>query len=254
MTLGPSPVMAAAARADAALAPTVSVVIPTLNEAERIEGLLAFVGQLGFHDIVVVDGGSSDGTRDIVGRIAGVRLVPSPPGRGQQLAAGLDACGGSAILFLHADTTPPRSAVAAIRRALADPVVAGGSFSLDFDAPGRLLGFFAWWSRFDTPLTTFGDQAMFARRSALAACGGVPLQPILEDVELRWRLKTVGRFVKLPLRVVTSARRFLRTGPLVQQLRNAVIVAAYRLGVSARTLAHYYQPQRAKPARPAVRP
>ena len=228
-----------------ALAPlSVSVVIPTLNEAERIEELLAAVLPLGFHDIVVVDGGSRDGTPEIVSRIAGVRLVRSPRGRGQQLAAGLKASTGCAILFLHADTKPPPSAVLAIRQGLSDPGVVGGSFRLSFDAPDRLLAVFAWWSRFETSLTTFGDQGMFARRTALAVCGGMPLQPVLEDVELRWRLKRIGRFVKLPYVVVTSARRFTRVGPLSQQLRNAAIVLAYRLGVSPWTLARYYLPQR----------
>jgi rSAM/selenodomain-associated transferase 2 len=227
----------------------VSVVVPVLNEAA---GIAAFLTALQTHDvaeIIVADGGSTDGTGSRVEQVPGVRRINAPPGRGTQMHAGAHAAGGDIVLLLHADTQLPASAIDAIRDAMADPDVVGGCFRLAFDRPDRLLALSAWVSRFDTPLTTFGDQAFFLRRDTLSAIGGVPSQPLFEDVALRLRAKRAGRFVKLPLAVTTSARRFGRTGALRQQIGNALLLGGYFIGLPVTWLARRYPPHRARDSR-----
>lgn len=217
------------------------MIVPTLNEAPRIAALLASLGAQVFRERIVVDGGSKDGTFQIAERVLGVTAIASPRGRGAQLNAGAARARSEILLFLHADTRLPDNAGAMIAAALDDPSVVGGCFRLSFDEPGVLLSLYAWTTRFETGATTFGDQAFFARASAFHRCGGFPEWPVLEDVELRRRLKTLGRFVKLDAVVITSARRFVGEGIVRRQAMNAAILALHRMGVNAAMLARWYR-------------
>ncbi len=222
----------------------IAVLIPTLNEAERIGSLLTGLAAMGFAEVVVADGGSSDDTVAIVRRFPGVTCIEGHRGRGKQLRAATAASTAPVLFLLHADTVPPRDAVAYIRRALQSREVVGGCFRLRFDERSWLLDLSAWFTRFETPLTTFGDQGFFVRRSTLQTLGGVPDQLFLEDVELRARLVRAGGFVKLREHVLTSARRYKSRGVVAGQLRNALIVAGYYAGLSPGTLSRFYPPQR----------
>ena len=208
------------------------------------------------------DSGSTDGTAELA-RAAGCRVVaePSVTGRGSALRAGVaaaacaseaSASGGSTsggvVWMLHADCLPPPAATASMRRALADPAVAGGAFGQRFNTSGcgrgarHLLRFVVFWNRLRYRLTGtyFGDQGIFARGEALAAAGGVPALDLFEDVELIRRLRRVGRVVLLPERMTTSPRRFLANGPIRQLLRDAWMLARHRLrGDGARYAAGY---------------
>jgi rSAM/selenodomain-associated transferase 2 len=219
----------------------IAVLIPVLNEAARIGRRLDELTALGFGEIVVSDGGSSDSTASIAAGRPGVRMVAGVRGRGAQLQAALRHSSAPIVLILHADTQLPESAARLIRAALSDPAVAGGSFRMRFDNPSLPYAVYGWFTRFETPFTTFGDQAFFARRAAIEAGGGVPDWPLLEDVELRRRLLRQGRFVKLAAAVTTSARRFERYGVVRGQLLNALIVAGFWLGLSPRWLAARYR-------------
>jgi rSAM/selenodomain-associated transferase 2 len=223
---------------------SISAIIPTLDEAVGIGAHLAATADHGFDEIIVVDGGSRDATCSIVTAVPGVRLLKAPLGRGAQLDAGLRAATSEAVVLLHADTRLPEGALEAMASVLAGAGAAGGAFRLVFDDPRPLFRFYAWWTRFDTAVTTFGDQAMFARRQTLLDAGGLPHWPFLEDVEVRRRLCVAGRFIKLPLAVTTSARRFHRHGAVRQQLLNVLIVTAFWLGASPARLARLYRPQR----------
>jgi rSAM/selenodomain-associated transferase 2 len=221
------------------LSASVSVIVPALNEAARIDSHIAHVLKHAPLEVIVADGGSKDETRGLAAA-AGARVVSAPIGRGPQMQAGALAAQGDILLFLHADTTLQDGAFDAIRAALADARISGGSFRLSFDAPGVLLNFYASMTRFDSMMTTFGDSAMFMRRADFHRSGGFPDWPILEDVAFRRAILRIGRFKKLPLAVVTSARRFQRRGVIMTQMRNAAIMAAYCAGVSPHRLARWY--------------
>lgn len=221
--------------------PTVAAIIPTLNEAGRIGALLDSPALVGFDEIIVVDGGSTDSTEAEVRGRPGVGWISAPRGRGPQLNAGVAACKADLIFLLHADTCPPWEVAALIRRTLQDADVSGGCFRLSFDRQSRLLGLYAWASRWETPFTTFGDQGIFMRRPDYDRIGGLPDWPFLEDVELRRRLKRIGRFVKLREAMTTSARRFANEGELRRQALNLVVLTLFWLGLSPHTLIRLYR-------------
>lgn len=216
------------------------VIIPVLNEAERIGPLVRSLAAAGFLEIILADGGSTDGTTGIAQAAAPVSVVRAPRGRGVQINEAAKSAQSDVLVILHADATLPNDSLALILAAMSEPAVVGGCFRLRFDDKSAPMRFYAWTTRFETAFTTFGDQAFFFRRSIFQAIGGVPEWPFMEDVELRLRLKRNGRFIKLPQAVTTSARRFQMRGRLMGQLRNAAILAAFRLGVSPFRLARYY--------------
>jgi hypothetical protein len=131
--------------------------------------------------------------------------------------------------------------VAAVEAALADPRVAGGAFRLRFEGRGAGLRLLEWgaWVRVALFGLPYGDQALFARRAALDAAGGVPQVPFLEDLDLARALRREGRLARLPLAVRTSARRY-RGRVLRQMLRNWAALAGWRLGVDRALLATWY--------------
>ena len=218
---------------------SIAVVIPALNEAANLERLLESLEQEGFHTLIVVDGGSKDESADIARR-AGAIVIRSARGRGRQMNAGAAHASAPVLLFLHADTRLPSGAGALIEDALRDPTVVGGCFRLSFDKRSALLRFYASMTRFETALTTFGDQAYFVRASVFNGIGGYPEWPLLEDVQLRRDLRQRGRFVKLPSPVVTSARRFNREGTVRRQLLNGLVLLLFYCGISAERLARWY--------------
>jgi len=217
-----------------------SVVIPALNEADRIVGAIESARAPGV-EIVVVDGGSRDATRELAAA-AGARVVASPPGRARQLAAGVRASGGDAVLMLHADTRLPSGFDRAVASALEDPRTIGGAFRLRFDEAGWALRVVEWGVRlrvaaFGLP---YGDQALFARRCTLDAIGGIPSAPILEDLDLVRAMRGCGRLASLELPVSTSARRYLRHGIGRTLARNAVAALAWSFGIDRRRVADWY--------------
>jgi rSAM/selenodomain-associated transferase 2 len=219
----------------------IAVVIPTLDEAETIEAAIASARQESDVEVLVADGGSRDATAAGASK-AGARVIACARGRARQLEAGWRASQGDAVLFLHADTRLPAGWAGAVRAALGDPAVAGGAFRLRFEPrpPGMRViewgaGLRARWLGLP-----YGDQALFARRRALEAAGGIAPVPILEDLDLVRALRRQGRLALLPLAVTSSARRYLRRGVLRTWLRNAATLVAWRLGVDRERLAAWY--------------
>ncbi len=228
-----------------------SVVIPTLDEAARIGAAIASAAAAGV-EVLVVDGGSRDGTPERA-REAGATVHHCSPGRARQLGVGARAARGDAVLFLHADTRLPRGWDAAVRAALASPEVVGGAFRFHFDAagpdargadaPGVLLRLVEWGARLRVVLLgmPYGDQALFVRREVLERIGGVPQEPIMEDLDLVRALQRRGRLALLPLAASTSPRRYREAGVLRTVLRNAAAATGWLLGFDRRRIAGWYR-------------
>lgn len=232
-----------------------SVVIPALDEGGCIERTVC-CALAGGAEVLVVDGGSGDATRERASA-AGARVLVSERGRARQLAAGVEVARGEALLFLHADTLLPPLWRPAVEAALAKPGTAGGAFGFRFERlQGRRLGFglavVEWGARLRVALLgwPYGDQGLFVRRSVLEAMGGVPQAPIMEDLDLVSGMRRFGRVECLPLSAETSPRRYLRHGPLRTMLRNWAAAAAWLCGLDRGRIAAWYH--RAGPANPSV--
>lgn len=227
----------------------VSVIIPALNEAVGIGATLASVAmQTGAVEVIVADGGSTDGTPEAVHRaMPEARVITPGRGRARQMNAGAEAATGDVLLFLHADTHLPRGALAAVRRVIGEPGVVGGCFRTRFTGPGAQS---PWMRLWEAPIwmrwwrLAFGDRAPFVTREAFRAIGGFRQQPLFEDLDLVRDLRQRGRFVFLDEAVETSARRFGKNGALGQQLRNLALWSAWNVGVDPARLARHYPAHR----------
>lgn len=221
---------------------TLSVVIPTLNEADALaETVRCARANPEVIEILVVDGGSRDATREIA-ELQQCRVLTSPPGRGRQLRLGAEQAKGEVVLFLHADTRLPTHAGRAALDALQDDAVVGGGFWKVFDQTPLLMRGSHWRCgvRLRVFQHLFGDQAIFVRRQVLQQIGGAPDWPLMEDFELCRRLRRVGRLVLADATVVTSSRRFLERGIVRTYWRMFYVWGLYRLGASPETLQRLY--------------
>lgn len=217
----------------------VSVIIPTLNESQRLRKTLPTIGNAA--EVIVADGGSTDGTRDVAAGL-GARVVRTAPGRGLQMDAGASVAGGDVLVFLHADTRLPERWLESIEEALEDKLVVAGGFTLSVDSPGALLRLVEWFANARSRLfkVLYGDQAMFVRKEVFLSVGGFRRLPLLEDVDCGKRLKKAGRVVLLKDRVLTSPRRWERTGVVRNTALNGAILALYYLGVPPERLYNWY--------------
>ena len=225
---------------------TFSIVIPTLNEARTIETTLRLTLERGFEDLIVVDGGSTDGTAALIkamtAHMQSIRLMSSAPGRARQLNAGAATVVGDVLLFLHADSHLPPNAKESIEQALADPGVVGGRFDVRFDSPsmwGSVISAFMNVRSRITRIAT-GDQAIFVRRAIFERLGGFSDIPIMEDVDFSSRLKRAGRTAAICDPVMTSFRRWERKGPVSTILLMWSLRFLYWIGVSPHRLARFY--------------
>ena len=225
--------------------PRVSVVMPVLNEEKRIVRALENLSVLAdVHEVIVVDGGSTDATADLVGANSRVTLVRAERGRSKQMNAGARAASGDVLLFLHADVTLPDDAISQVEGALHNPAVVAGAFrtwTVADDGPSPLWGALLHLADLRSRYTRlpYGDQAIFVRAAVFHGLGGFPDQPLMEDFELSRRLRNIGRVVTLPASVRVSGRRFL-TRPVYYLFVVNVFPLLYRLGIPPRVLANLY--------------
>jgi rSAM/selenodomain-associated transferase 2 len=215
--------------------------MPTFQEAGRIAATVDAARALkGDVEIIVVDGGSGDGTAEIA-RARGARVLEAEArGRARQMNQGAAAARGDVLLFVHADTLLPADAGHAIDSILSDPAVAGGCFRLRFDDDHPVLRLSGALSRFAFRLFHYGDCAYFVRRSTVREMGGFNAMPLLEDLDFWLRLNRGRRVVVARSSVLTSARRFRDVGVVRQQALATLIVLLYMLGVGAPRLARLY--------------
>lgn len=254
-----------------------SVIMPVLNEGERIQKTLDHLAEIAGQipcEVIVVDGDRVGSTLQYLPSDRLVRGITAAQGRGLQMNAGAAIARGEILLFLHADTQLPATAFQSIIQ-LFDPApnpdqtpnlsskglkplvpndsagdqLVGGAFDLAIASSRWILRTIARVASIRSRLTRlpYGDQAIFIRRSAFLELGGYPEIPIMEDVALMRSVRRRGWRIRiLPDRVLTSARRWEREGVWRCTLRNWTILLAYFAGISPWTLLAWYSPERSK--------
>lgn len=218
-----------------------SIIIPTLDEEAGVEALLRHLRDcFPEAEIIVADGGSTDGTLTLAAPLA--KVVSSERGRAIQMNTGARAATGDVFWFLHSDCWPSERSSDLIFSALADERVVAGGFRWEL-AGSR------WYYRLCTALAhlknrrkrnLFGDMGIFVRRSTFEELGGYKEIPLLEEVDLNNRLRGVGEIVVLDEPLPSSDRKLLREGPMAGFIKNDVIKIAYALGFSAEFLRRFY--------------
>jgi len=221
----------------------ISIIIPALNEAEGIAGTLAPLQPLRArgHELVVVDGGSTDATVDRARPLAD-RVLSSPRGRARQQNAGAAVAGGGILLFLHADTLLPDGADTRVLDGLRASERGWGRFDVRLSGTHPLLRVVERMIGIRSRLSGIatGDQAMFVRREWFDRAGGFPDLPLMEDVALSRALRRMGRPLCLRDRVVTSSRRWEARGVWRTILLMWRLRLAYALGADPARLADRY--------------
>lgn len=222
----------------------VSVVLPVLNEEAVLEETLRSLApwRVAGHEVIVADGGSSDATPGIAGRLAD-RVVEAPRGRARQMNAGAAAATGDVLLFLHADTRLPPAADRLLLEGLESRQRCWGRFDVRLSGNHPLLRLVEYFMNLRSRWTGIatGDQAMFIVRELFCEVGGFADLPLMEDVELCSRLKRRHPPLCLRERVVTSSRRWESRGILRTIFVMWTLRLAYALGVSPARLARLYR-------------
>jgi rSAM/selenodomain-associated transferase 2 len=222
----------------------IAVIIPTLNEAEGIRSLLESLQSWRWQglEVIVVDGGSGDGTPDLSAGLADHILV-APLGRANQMNAGARIAKADILWFLHADTRLPTGSMFELLCGLRGAGKVWGRFDVEITGRHWMLNVVAFCMNLRSRWTGIatGDQAIFVYREAFSSVGCFPAQPLMEDIELSTRLHQLSRPLCLRSRVTTSGRRWERHGVwrtigLMWWLR-----WQYWRGVSAETLAKHYR-------------
>jgi len=218
-----------------------SIIIPVLNEEPTIAATLADLDRTEASEVIVVDGGSTDRTAEVV-RATSARLVVSPRGRAAQMNAGARQAAGDVLLFLHADTRLPAGASRDIRECMADARCAGGRFDIRLDSTRPLLRLVGRMISLRSRLTRVatGDQAIFVRRAVFERLGGFPEMPLMEDVAFSRALKKEGSIACLRARVTSSARRWEQHGPVRTILLMWALKLLYLAGVPPTRLKRLY--------------
>jgi rSAM/selenodomain-associated transferase 2 len=221
---------------------SVSVIIPTLNEAEPLPDTLKHAAMHGPVELIVADGGSRDDTLRIAESL-GAKGVACTANRARQMNVGTEAATGETLLFLHADTLLPEKWHEAVVAGLRRPDVVGGAFRFKIREPFRAR----WLVEATTNLRSrlwkmpYGDQALFVRRQVFLEMGGFPDLPIMEDYEFVRRLRRYGNLALLDAAVLTSGRRWQRLGFLRATLINKLVILGYHCGTPPDKLAALYR-------------
>ena len=222
---------------------TISIIIPTYNEAGYIGKLVQYLvanNDGSIVDIIVCDGGSDDDTLTMAAN-AGVTVIIAPTKRRSvQLNYGASQAKGEVLYFIHADTQPPQTFIKDIREAISDEFVLG-RYKTKFDSGKMILHINAWLTRFDIFICMGGDQTLFIERKLFEQCKGFNEEMlIMEEYEFCERARKLGKYKILKGEVLVSARKYDRNSWLTVQLANLKIVRMYKKGVTQKELYDTY--------------
>jgi rSAM/selenodomain-associated transferase 2 len=221
----------------------ISIVVPVLNEAANIQAFLESLRErAAAAEIIVVDGGSSDGTFDLARNYCD-QCLRAAPGRAVQMNAGADAASGNVFWFLHADTEVPAECLQQISGALHDPAVVGGFFRIRIPSRHivyRLTDSFAHYAGLLLGLR-FGDHGFFCRRTVFEQIGGFPEVPLMEDAEFFHKLRWRGHLAIISTPLISSPRRYEEIGPWRLTLTYGFIALLYFLCIPIPILTRIYR-------------
>jgi len=219
---------------------TVSIIIPTLNEASCLAETLRQLRAEQPHEIIVVDGGSTDATLEQAR--AADHWLAGPPGRAAQMNRGAAAARGAILLFLHADCTLELSSLPAVERCLGRRGIAAGCFQMSVQADGLAFRAIDYCATARVRLTglCYGDQGLFVERKLFERIGGFPPLGFMEDVFICKTLRRHGRLEVVDKKILVSPRRWQRMGVVRQTLRNWTLTALAAAGVHPDRLARFY--------------
>mgnify|MGYP006414446619 FL=1 len=220
----------------------VSIIVPTLNEAQVLNETLTQIRQLCPHELVVSDGGSDDNTLEIAEKFT-EHIVKGSAGRALQMNAGTRIATGDIFLFLHADSRIEPNSYEKMLHSLKSSEKIGGAFSFCIDSD-------KWSLRLITRLANlrskylgmaYGDQAFFVKNSTFQQMDGFTEFPICEDIDFFKRLRKLGPVILLKEKAFTSPRRWMQEGIWFTTLRNILIATLFELGFPPRILTKWYQ-------------
>lgn len=219
----------------------ISVIVPVLNEEKTIAATLEALLALAPYEIIIADGGSADRTCELAAQFQ-VKVISSERGRARQMNRGAGEASGDVLLFLHADTRLPISALNDISAALSEPRYLGGRFDVELAGEhwllplvGRMISYRSRVSKVAT-----GDQALFVRREVFERIQGFQDIALMEDIAFCRTLKRMGEIACLRSRVVTSARRWEVNGVWRTIVRMWTLKLLYFAGVSPARLKQFY--------------
>ncbi len=225
----------------------ISVIIPVLNESNNIRVAIDSIFPSDNTEVIVVDGGSTDGTIEVV-KDLGIMLLYSKAGRANQMNLGAKNATGNILVFLHADTRLPVGYDDLIRTALgdvcrSDKLPIAGAFALKIDDLSRRFRWVEWGVKYRSRFLKmpYGDQAIFLSAKVFDEIGGFPDLPIMEDFELMRRLQKLGSVAIIEQPVITSARRWLQQGIFKTTLINQLMILGYLIGVDLDRLVRLYR-------------
>jgi rSAM/selenodomain-associated transferase 2 len=219
----------------------ISIVIPTLNEVESLPTVIASCLQAEDVEVIVVDGGSTDGTPELALQM-GVRLLTSKPGRATQMNKGARGARGGILLFLHGDTILPEDYFGQITETLGQSGAIAGAFQLSISSEPFSMRLIERAVNFRSRFLQmpYGDQGLFLEKSTFEQVGGFREVPIMEDFEFVRALRRLGRIAIAEAPVLTSGRRWERQGPLKTTIVNQIAIGAHLLGVPPGRIAKFY--------------
>lgn len=216
-----------------------SVIIPTFNEEKIILQQIRDVKRHFDAEIIIVDGESTDSTREICEKEQ-VIILTSQKSRGTQFKTGAAAASNQWLIFLHADSKLPEDVSDKLSDFFSKPENKIGAFTVKFKPGHIILDLITWASRFDTGLTSFGDQGIFMRKAFYDEVGGFPDWPLFEDIKMFQEARKLTKVHKINGPIVTSSRRFQRNGVLYQLALNTWLIFLYHLGVHPEKLVKSY--------------